>query len=380
MIYVRFLIYLLSIIFLSQLPAAAQTGSEDPETDFRTARELSFAGEYDRAIQIYNRLLEVYPQNADYLLGKGQALLWSGDAGGAIPVLEQGLELAPEYEDIYRALAQAHESNREPQQAAAVYRQARDKFGSPAWTTRGLVNASRDTGSGINLKLTNHMEYLSNHSEDWRDTTIAVTGNLDKSRQVTLTFTNSSRFGLIDNTVSAESYLPVNENNLLYAEIRYSGSHNVLPELSAHLQLAHSFRNGWGFIGGYKRVEYTESGVNLFDLGLEYYFGNYRVAYTSVISDSDTAGNALSHRFQAGYTFNSLSNIQLAVTTGAEVEKPVNARSIIKTDFTNISLWGEYRLNSNWTFIYAAGFTDLTVNNLRSSNRKSFNLGVQYNY
>ena len=91
---IRPLLHLLIIIVLSPLTSAAQTGSVDPETDYQAARELSFAGEYSRAIQIYNQLLDRYPGNADYLLGKGQAMLWSGDAGGAVPVLEQGLDLA----------------------------------------------------------------------------------------------------------------------------------------------------------------------------------------------------------------------------------------------------------------------------------------------
>lgn len=369
-------------LILLGLPAlsVAQSGDIDPEVEFLSARELSFNGRYEQAIQIFDRLLARFPDNADYLLGKGQALLWSGDTGNAIPLLQRGLELAPDYEDIYRALAQAHEKNNEPQQAVAIYRAAQLRFDSPPWSTQGINNSKRNMGTGIGARFFNNTEFLNNHRDNWRDTGIGVTGRFDNGGQASLSLINSSRFDLSDNTVAAEAYLPVNDNNLFFTELRYSGSHKVLPEISAHLQLTHSFRNGWGLIGGYRRVEYSESGINLIDLGIEYYFGNYRVAYTSVLSDSNRAGGAFSHRFQAGYTFDSLSNIQLAVSSGSEVEKPINASSIINTDFTSITLWGETRLNRSWSFIYAAGFTDLTINDSRSSNRKSINLGVRYNF
>lgn len=322
----------------------------DPEAAYRNARRLSFDGQYRQAIAIYSRLLAEHPDNPDYLLGMGLAWLWSGDPAQAIPWLEKGAGLAPDYEDLQRALARAREQNRQPKKSV------------------------------LSLKLANRLEYLSNNDHDWRDSSATLQAKYDDGRLAAISFVNSKRFGLEDNTVAAEAYLPVDDKNYIYGEIRYSGSHHVLPKTSLHLQLTHSFLGGWGVIGGYKHVKYTESGVNLIDLGAEYYYSNFRFGYTSIISDSNSAGGALSHRFQAGYTFESLSNIQFAVSTGSEVEKPVNARSIIKTDFTTYSLWGEILLNRSWTFHYALGYTDLTVNNINDSNRKFFNLGIQYHF
>ena len=360
--------------------AHAQETLQGPEAAYREARALGFAGDYDAAIAIYDELLASYPGNADYLLGKGQALLWRGDAAAAIPVLREGIATAPGYEDIYRVLAQASEANGQPGEARRVYQQAVTLFNAPGWATAGLA-AERETGQPqYSLRLNNWMEFLSNNDNDWRDTSIAGLARFADGKQVMVSYVNTERFDLGDNTVAMEGYLPLNDRNLVYGELRYSGSHRVLPELSMHAQLTHRLPGGLGLIGGYKRVEYNEANVNLFDLGADYYIGDYRVSYTAIVSDSDTAGGALSHRFQAGYTFASLSSINLAVSTGSEVEKPFAAGSIIKTEFTNVAFWGEVLLNPAWSLLYSAGYTDLSVNNLNDSSRKQFSLGLQYNF
>ena len=352
----------------------------DPDAAYRDARKAAVNGAYQQAIDIYTGLLQQHPDNPDYLLGAGQAYLWQGKPAAAIPLLVKGMALAPDYEDIYRALSQAYENNRQPQQAAALYKQAMARFKQPDWAVQGLKQHQKASRPVLSLKLSNRLETLSNNKNDWRDTEVKARLKFDDGRQFSISYVNSARFGLVDNTMAAETYLPVGEHNTVYGELRYSNSHHVLPEYSVHLQLTHSFSNGLGLIGGYKRINYTESGVHVIDLGAEYYFSNYRAAYTAYISNSDTAGGALSHQFQLGYTFPSMSNIQLAVATGSEVEKTVNASSITRTDFTTITFWGETILTPNWSFIYAAGYTALKVNNFISSDRRFFELGLRYTF
>ena len=370
---------LLTCLLLT-VTVSAEDAYPDPEGAYRTARDLAHNGDYQQAIDIYTRLLRDHPENADYLLGAGQTYLWQGRPAAAIPLLEKGMALAPDYEDIYRALASAYENSGQPQKARAIYYRAEARFNTPDWAVLGLKRQQRRNKPVLSLQLSNRLATLSNNPDDWRDTTVTARAKYNNGRQMAFSYTNSARFGLADDTIAAETYLPIDKDNLVYAELRYSNSHRVLPEYAAHLQWTHEFAGGWGIIGGYKRVEYTESGVHLIDLGAEYYFSNYRAAYTAVVSESDNAGGALSHRFQLGYTFDSMSNIQLAVTTGSEVEKPVNASSIIKTDFTTLALWGEVLLNRRWTLIYAAGYTDLQINNSRSSNRRFFDLGIRYTF
>lgn len=375
-----FVIPVLLTCLLFTATVSAQNDITNPEAAYQTARDLAHNGDYQQAIAIYTRLLRDHPENADYLLGAGQAYLWQGRPAAAVPLLEKGMAIAPDYEDIYHALSQAYENSRQPQKARAVYRKAVTRFSGPGWAVQGLKKHEKKDRPELSLQLSYRLAALSNNNHDWRDRKVTAGVKYSSGRQVNVSYVNSERFGLIDDTLALETYQPVNKNNTLYGELRYSNSHKVLPQYSAYLQWTHEFTGGWGIIGGYKRIEYTESGVHQIDLGLEYYFSNYRAAYTAYISNSDSAGLALSHRFQLGYTFDSMSNIQLAVATGSEVEKPVNARSIIKTDFTTVTIWGELLMNRRWSLIYAVGYTDLNVNNLTSSNRRFFNLGVRYTY
>lgn len=370
--------FLLACLLLPVTAAAARY--TDPEAAYQDARKAATHGDYQQAVDIYTGLLQRYPDNPDYLLGAGQTYIWQGKPAAAIPLLQKGMALAPGYEDIYRALSQAYENNRQPQQAAALYKKALARFNRPDWAVQGLKRQHKTSRPVLSLKLSNRLESLSNNKYDWRDTEVSARLQLDDGRQFSVSYVNSARFGLVDNTIAAETYLPAGKHNTVYGEIRYSNSHHVLPEYSVHLQWTHTFSNGLGLIGGYKRLNYTESGVHVINLGAEYYFSNYRAAYTAYISDSDTAGGALSHQFQLGYTFPSMSNIQLALATGSEVEKAVNATAITRTDFTTISFWGETILTPNWSFIYTAGYTALKVNNFISSDRRFFKLGLRYTF
>src|SRR3546814_12556329 len=51
---------------------------DDTAAQFLLARVLSWQGRPEQALPIYRRLLQQQPDNADYLLGEGQALLWAG--------------------------------------------------------------------------------------------------------------------------------------------------------------------------------------------------------------------------------------------------------------------------------------------------------------
>lgn len=374
------IIHFLLVCLLLPVTVAAAGHYADPAAAYRDARKAAANGDYQQAIDIFTGLMQQYPNNPDYLLGAGQAYTWQGKPAAAIPLLKKGLALAPDYEDIYRALSQAYENDRQPQQAVALYKEALARFKRPDWAVKGMKQHQKTNRPVLSLKLSNRLESLSNNKNDWRDTEVTARLKYDNGRQYSISYVNSARFGLVDNTIAAETYQPVGKHDTVYGELRYSNSHHVLPEYSVHIQLTHTFNDGLGIIGGYKRVNYTESGVHVINLGAEYYFSNYRAAYTAYISNSDTAGSALSHQFQIGYTFPSLSNIQLAVATGSEVEKEINAISITNTDFTTITFWGETILTPNWSFIYAAGYTTLKVNKLFSSDRRFFKLGLRYTF
>ena len=229
-------ILIASACLLIAISVHAESDLDDPEAAYKNARELTYAGDYQKAMQIYTRLLEKYPDNADYLLGAGQAYTWQDQPQAAIPFLEKAIAVAPDYEDVYHALAQAYENTRQAQKARAIYRQAITRFNEPDWAILGLKKYQQADRPVYSMRLAYRLESLSNNGHDWRDTAVSARAKYDNGKQFSFAYVNSSRFGLADDTVAAETYLPINESNLVYGELRYSNSHQVLPEYSVHLQ------------------------------------------------------------------------------------------------------------------------------------------------
>ena len=81
-----------------------------------------------------------------------------------------------------------------------------------------------------------------------------------------------------------------------------------------------------------------------------------------------------------GYFYSEENSVQLAIATGNELDKTLNADRVIETEFTDISLWGEYWPLHNLGIHYGVGFIDLDLPNNRSGNRKSVNIGLDYRF
>lgn len=338
---------------IDQLRAQALSAPEDPEVRYLLARELNAAGRHREAERELRYLVERHPQNADYLLALGQSLLWDGRPEDALPWFEMAVAAAPDYDDAVRALGQARA-------------QARPR---PAVPRKLLILAA---GTAV--------ESLSNSADAWQDHRLELRARMGPRRLVSARIVDSSRFGQDDVTYGAAVYTPLGERFTAQLDVSYSPTHRVLPEHSVRGQLGYSLPHGWGLLGGVRRTEYRESLVYIGDLTVERYWASWRAAYTLFIADSNTAGSATSHRAQLGYWFSDDSSLQVAVTAGSEVEKPVDAVSVIRTDLVNASLWGESWVGSDWGLFYGLTYTDLDPSDLPSFHRTGGHLGLQLRF
>lgn len=345
----------------------------DAETTHALARALAGAGEYAEAEALYAELVQTWPDNADYLLGLGQVLLWSGRATAAIPRLEQARDAAPEYADIYPALARAYDETGQVELAATTRRLAAERFGTPAVATP-------HTGPRTYGFLTHRLVLLSDNPEDWHDTHFEIGYSPRKHVSLGAFAVDSERFGLDDKTWGVNGNYPLFEHTQLYGELSFSPEHEVLPASNAYLQVSRELGAGFGILAGVRRVEYTESLVHIGDFTLERYFGSFRAAYTAYPAHSDSAGDTLSHRVQLSHYMDGGSQISASFSTGSEVDKPFDARSVIETDIDSVSLWGKVRLTPALGLSWSADYSDLGVPGRPDSKRKGFNLGLEYDF
>lgn len=225
------------------------------------------------------------------------------------------------------------------------------------------------------ISLSQARETLSNNPNDWTDTQLELLHQYAPRKLLIARATASERFGLHDNTLGLSGYYPAGERTTLYAELTNSDTHRVLPRDALHLQLAQSLPQGWGLIGGLRHVSYNSTAVDIADLSLERYFGDYRVAFTAYPSHSQTAGSATSYRLQLSRYYGEENNIQLAIVRGVEVDKPSGIDKVIASSVRSVALFGRHRLTRNWALGYAIGHTVQG-----ESTRRATNVDLRYRF
>jgi YaiO family outer membrane protein len=195
-------------------------------------------------------------------------------------------------------------------------------------------------------------------------------------RKVALARTSRvERFGLSDSTLSAGGYLPLGEGTTAFVEAGASDRHVFLYRHYAQAQVAQSLGNGWGFIGGVKRLEYNLPRVDVLDLTLERYFGNWRAAFTALPSHSSTAGHGESYRALLSRYYGERNSVSLVLFDGTEVDRPTGPGVILATPVTGFELYGRHWLDASWALEYAAGRVDHgTVT------RRTLTAGLRYRF
>ncbi len=231
---------------------------------------------------------------------------------------------------------------------------------TPGYTEIGLAHAR---------------ETLSNNPNDWKDTQLELLRQFAPRKLLIGRVTTSERFGLHDDTLGLSGYYPLGERTTAYAELAASDTHRVLARDSLHLQLAQSLAQGWGAIGGLRRVTYNTTVVDIADLTLERYFSDYRVALTAYPSRSQIAGSAASYRLQFSRYYSDENNIQLAFVRGTEVDKPTGIDSVLATSVRSLALFGRHWLTRDWGLGYGIGYTVQGA-----STRRSANVGLRYRF
>ena len=218
-------------------------------------------------------------------------------------------------------------------------------------------------------------ESVSNQPNAWTESHVELLHKFGDRKLVIARITGTERFGLHDNTVSVSGYYPLAKDTTLYAEAAASDTHRVLPRDRVHLQLAQTLGAGWVVSAGLKRVRYDTTTVDTADLTLERYFADIRAAFTALPGRSSTAGSAASYRAQLGYYYANENNVQLVVASGEEVDQPIAAGIIVKTDVRSTAVYGRHWFARDWAFTYAIGRT-----RQGPSTREAAGVGLRYRF
>ena len=307
---------------------------DDNEATFLLARVRAWLGVPEQALPLYEQLLQREPDNADYLLGQGQALLWAGRPQAALVPLERAATLAPDYTQVQQ-----------------VMQQARAALTSPVTATAPAAIAP--TQRRHELELSARQDWLDSGFDNWRSQRLDYASTQPEGLGWYGALVNEQRFGERDQGIEAGAVVALDDNWTLQPEVGYQPSPYFLPEWHADVRLQR--RLPAGFLGAVsvRRTEYETTRVDRLALSGERYWNSWRAGYTLNVTDVANAGTPIGHDLALDYYYAGLSHAGLRLTVGEE--EAVEEQQLITSDVRAISLQGRHWLDSRWALSWEVG-------------------------
>ncbi|MHB0852955.1 YaiO family outer membrane beta-barrel protein [Stutzerimonas nitrititolerans] len=306
----------------------------DQQARFLLARVLAWQGSPHEALPIYESLLTSQTDNVDYLLGYGQALLWSGFPQRALESLERAAVIAPDYGDVQTVIQQARAALVVPVTATAP--------------TSDVPTQRRHE-----LQLSTRKDSLDNGFDDWRSHRLEYTSTRPEGPGWYGTLLREQRFGEWDEGIELGATLPLNDRWTLQPEVGYQPSPYFLAEWHTDLRLQRRFENGYLGAVSIRRTEYETTRVDRLALSAERYFGNWRAGYTLNITDVSDAGTPVGHNLGLDYYYRGLSYAGVRLTAGEE--EAVEEQRLITSDVRALSLQGRHWFSHRWAMTWEIG-------------------------
>ena len=307
------------------LEARLATNPQDAEAMFLLARSYAWNGEPRRALPLYATLLAVEPGNADYRLGHGQALLWSGDAVAAVRELERAHQIAPDYPELAIALAQAR--------AAAV-------SSHPQLARRSL---------GVTVR----HEQLDRGLADW--TSVRLDAAIRAPERIGFhgALASERRFGLHDLGVEAGAIIPLGGGWSMQPEVGMTSDADFLPRTFGDVRLLGAFPGGWLGHVGTRHSAYRDADVRRLYAGLERYAGAWRLGYTLAMTSLEGRSSA-GHDLRAARTYGEHSEIAVHLASGREAA--LFGQDVLLSRVRAVSMSGRHALG-HWSLLWNIGRT-----------------------
>ncbi len=312
-----------------------QHNQEDRAAQFLLARVFAWQGESSRALPLLDGLLRDEPDNVDYLLARGQALLWAGEPEAAIAPLQRAAELAPDYVLIQD-----------------VMHQARTSLTSPVSTP--LPAAAAPAQRRQELELSARQDWLDSGFDDWRALRLDFASSQPEGLGWYGSVLREQRFGQWDEGAELGAVLSLDENWTLQPEVGLAPSPFFLPDWYADLRLQRRLPRGFLGAASVRRTEYETATVDRLGLTLERYWNAWRLGYTLNITDVSNAGTPVGHDLALDHYYSGLNYAGLRLTVGNE--EAVEGQQLITSSVKALSLQGRHWVSPRWAVSWEAGY------------------------
>lgn len=336
--------------------AAVAAAPKSYEPRFQLARVLSYTKQYAEAIQLYTGLLAASPGNSDLLLARGRTYAWQGRWVEAEADLTAVTARSSKYGDAWSALGDMYIWSDRPEAAIKAYdhwiaaRPADPQAylaRASAYRTMGKLKAARTDLEAARVhgaaaaevdRLVAALErraeegavrpenflWSASLSYSFSDFTpdrdrwyeyIASVRHYWEHASLAAEYLKADRFSLTDDAVALDAYVDLWFR--AYANVRYQYSADAVlyPDDAYRVEVFQGYGQGWEFSGSYDRMNFTNTTVNMYGLGIGKYIGNWYYRWRT-LSIPSTAKAGLSHRALARYYFSGNADDYVEVNGG----------------------------------------------------------------
>ncbi|HVR82553.1 MAG TPA: YaiO family outer membrane beta-barrel protein [Luteimonas sp.] len=314
------------------------------EQRFQAARELAISGKRDEAIAAYSQLLEASPGNADVLLGRGRVYAWMGQWQEAEADLRSVTTTAPNYADAWAALGDMYLWSDRPTQAADAYgrwialnptdpaphvargralRAAGDYTAARAEFEAAGVNGADaaqvdsylqslmprvqnpevvvPAGYHWSASLAASRTWFSPSRNPWGEYTASLRRHFEHG-SLAVELLDARRFGTSDRAWALDGYVDLWSR--AYANLRYQHGPrgDLYPGNAWRAELFQGVGHGWELSGSYDRLDFTNSNVDMYGIGVGKYVGNFYLRARTLYIPGD-GGHSTSFRGQVRYYY-----------------------------------------------------------------------------
>lgn len=341
-----------------QLDILLQEQPDHEEALFLLARILSWQGRYDQSVATYKTLLHKYPDNADYLLGLAQVHFWRDLPHQAIPLLNQAVKIAPQYQAIWEllirnfyAVNERELAEKTQREAAALFPHANwQQFSPPPVTERTASLPVQSTHS--NFETGGSYENLDRNFASWNSTYIGGFRSFGQRSNIYGRASQVQRFDMQDVAIVAGLTRPLTERWTLGLEADYNPAHHFLPQWALQGSAHYKMDYGFGALFNFRHAGYSLLDTDTGSVGLERYWGDFRIAYTLYISQLQFAPEpTFSHLGQIAYFYGDRDQIGIAIGGGQQVMLLGPGR-LINADVESYALHGQHWVTPKWALVY----------------------------
>lgn len=338
----------------------AQVAAKPADSDARDAlaRSCARAGRPADALAHYDLLLAYDANNADWLLGKAQALLALGRVREALPLLDRARERAPAYEDVWRANANALDALDDFDAADRLLAQAAAQFPASAWPRerQAALAERRLLEQGLRLSADLSYEELSGGRPPWKGASLGLDRRLGGKRHAFAGLHLEERFDVQD------TQLLLGYADRLDAAWSYGVSADfapdarILPAWSVTAEAGRALPDAWSLGLRLRHAHHETVDVDNFSTTAEKYFDWFSIGYSLNVAKVTGIGDPhFGHVLRAAHEYGNGSRAALALGFGEEAE--TIAPGVVQVTATrSVALAGLHWTSTTWGIAWEAGW------------------------